>query len=48
MMICLLLLQAEEDNYDALISAIQEKLRKTNYENFENLYDACRHRDIDQ
>ncbi|XP_046853746.1 EF-hand domain-containing family member C2-like [Xenia sp. Carnegie-2017] len=40
--------KAEEDNYDALISAIQEKLRKTNYENFENLYDACRHRDIDQ
>jgi hypothetical protein len=45
---CILFLQAEEDNFNAMIAAIQEQLRKANYEHFTNVYDACRHQDIEQ
>ncbi|CAB3991030.1 Hypothetical predicted protein [Paramuricea clavata] len=31
-----------------MIAAIQEQLRKANYEHFTNVYDACRHQDIEQ
>lgn len=40
--------KAEEDNFNAMIAAIQEQLRKANYEHFTNVYDACRHQDIEQ
>lgn len=40
--------KAEEDNFNSMVAAIQEQLRKANYENFTNVYDACRHQDIEQ
>ncbi|XP_078355235.1 EF-hand domain-containing family member C2-like, partial [Oculina patagonica] len=36
----------EEDNLQMLVVAVQEQLRKANFEDFSNMMDSCRHEDV--
>ena len=38
--------QEEEDDLQMLVVAIQEQLRKANFEDFSNMMDSCRHEDV--
>ena len=41
-----LVLQEEDDDLAILVVAVQEQLRKANFEDFSNMMDACRHEDV--
>ncbi|XP_044180673.1 EF-hand domain-containing family member C2-like [Acropora millepora] len=38
--------QVEEDDFQLLVVAIQEQLRKANFEDFANMMDSCKHEDV--
>lgn len=40
------MLQEKEDDLQILVVAVQEQLRKANFEDFSNMMDACRHEDV--